>query len=289
MNLMQATMALPVSVPMPMATGSLEAYIQTVNRFPMLTAEQERELALRFRAHNDLDAARQLVVSHLRLVVAVARGYLGYGLPHADLIQEGSIGLMKAVKRFDPERNVRLVSFAIHWIKAEMHEYILRNWRLVKLATTKAQRKLFFNLRSMKKGPATMSAADVERVARELRVKPEEVTEMETRLSGQDIAFEADNDDEEASYAPAHYLAADRDAEPLAQLEARESEQGRASGLEQALDTLDARSRRIIETRWLREKNQLTLHDLAAEFKVSAERIRQIEVKALEKMKKTIQ
>ena len=289
MNLMQATMALPVSVPMPMATGSLEAYIQTVSRFPILTAEQERELALRFRAHNDLDAARQLVVSHLRLVVAVARGYLGYGLPHADLIQEGSIGLMKAVKRFDPERNVRLVSFAIHWIKAEMHEYILRNWRLVKLATTKAQRKLFFNLRSMKKGLATMSAADVERVARELRVKPEEVTEMETRLSGQDIAFEADNDDEETAYAPVHYLAADREAEPLAQLEAKESEQDRASGLEQALGTLDARSRRIIETRWLREKNPLTLHDLAAEFKVSAERIRQIEVKALEKMKKTIQ
>ncbi|HTG96716.1 MAG TPA: RNA polymerase sigma factor RpoH [Burkholderiales bacterium] len=282
-------MALPVSVPMPMATGSLEAYIQTVSRFPILTAEQERELALRFRAHNDLDAARQLVVSHLRLVVAVARGYLGYGLPHADLIQEGSIGLMKAVKRFDPERNVRLVSFAIHWIKAEMHEYILRNWRLVKLATTKAQRKLFFNLRSMKKGLATLSAADVERVAAELRVKPEEVTEMETRLSGQDIAFEADNDDEEAAYAPVHYLAADRDAEPLAQLEAKESEAGRAAGLEQALETLDSRSRRIIETRWLREKNPLTLHDLAAEFKVSAERIRQIEVKALEKMKKTIQ
>jgi len=170
-----------------------------------------------------------------------------------------------------------------------MHEYILRNWRLVKLATTKAQRKLFFNLRSMKKGLSTMSAADVERVAAELRVKPEEVTEMETRLSGQDIAFEADNDDEEAAYAPVHYLAADRDAEPLAQLEAKESEAGRAAGLEQALETLDSRSRRIIETRWLREKNPLTLHDLAAEFKVSAERIRQIEVKALEKMKKTIQ
>ena len=289
MNLMQATMALPVSVPMPMATGSLEAYIQTVGRFPILTAEQERELARRFRSDNDLDAARQLVVSHLRLVVAVARGYLGYGLPHADLIQEGNIGLMKAVKRFDPERGVRLVSFAIHWIKAEMHEYILRNWRLVKLATTKAQRKLFFNLRSMKKGLATMSAADVERVASELRVKPEEVTEMETRLSGQDITFEADSDDEEATYAPVHYLAADRDAEPLAQLEAKESEAGRSNSLEQALETLDARSRRIIETRWLREKNQLTLHDLAAEFKVSAERIRQIEVKALEKMKKTIQ
>jgi RNA polymerase sigma-32 factor len=289
MRTMQATMALPVTVPMPMATGSLEAYIQTVNRFPMLTAELERELAQRFRSENDLDAARQLVVSHLRLVVAVARGYMGYGLPHADLIQEGSIGLMKAVKRFDPERNVRLVSFAIHWIKAEIHEYILRNWRLVKLATTKAQRKLFFNLRSMKKGLTTMSAADVERVASELRVKPEEVMEMETRLSGQDIAFEADNDDEEAAYAPVHYLAADRDAEPQHQLEAKESEEGRAAGLEQALETLDARSRRIIETRWLREKNPLTLHDLAAEFKVSAERIRQIEVKALEKMKKAMQ
>src|SRR6185503_16610874 len=288
MNLMQATMALPVSVPMPMATGSLEAYIQTVNRFPMLTAEQERELALRFREHNDLDAARQLVVSHLRLVVAVARGYLGYGLPHADLIQEGSIGLMKAVKRFDPERNVRLVSFAIHWIKAEIHEYILRNWRLVKLATTKAQRKLFFNLRSMKTGLAPLTPKDVERVASELRVKPEEVVEMETRLSGQDVAFEADADDEEA-YAPANYLAADRDAEPLAQLEAKEAEEGRATGLEEALNALDERSRRIIETRWLREKNALTLHDLAAEFKVSAERIRQIEAKALEKMKKAMQ
>jgi len=285
----QAAMTLAVPAPMPMPVGSIDAYIQAVNRFPILSVEEEQRLARRFRDENDLEAARQLVLSHLRLVVSLARGYLGYGLPHADLIQEGNIGLMKAVKRFDPDRGVRLVSFAIHWIKAEMHEYILRNWRLVKLATTKAQRKLFFNLRSMKKGLATMSAADVERVARELRVKPEEVTEMETRLSGQDIAFEADNDDEEAVYAPAHYLAADRDAEPLAQLEARESEHGRASGLEQALDTLDARSRRIIETRWLREKNQLTLHDLAAEFKVSAERIRQIEVKALEKMKKSIQ
>jgi RNA polymerase sigma-32 factor len=284
MSPMQATAALPVSVPMPMSTGSLEAYVQTVNRFPMLTAEEERELACRWRDEQDLEAARQLVVSHLRLVVAVARGYLGYGLPHADLIQEGSIGLMKAVKRFDPERNVRLVSFAIHWIKAEIHEYILRNWRLVKLATTKAQRKLFFNLRSMKKGLATMSAGDVERVASALRVKPEEVVEMETRLSGQDIAFEADSDDEEAAYAPVHYLAADRDAEPLHQLEAKESEEGRAAGLEQALEALDARSRRIIEARWLREKNPLTLHDLAAEFSVSAERIRQIEAKALARM-----
>jgi len=287
---MQATMPLPgpVVTAMPMPTGSLEAYIQTVNRFPILSAEEERRLALRLRDRNDLDAARQLVVSHLRLVVAIARGYLGYGLPHADLIQEGSIGLMKAVKRFDPERNVRLVSFAIHWIKAEIHEYILRNWRLVKLATTKAQRKLFFNLRSMKTGLAPMTAGDVERIASELRVKPEEVVEMETRLSGQDVAFEADHDDEEA-YAPVNYLAADRDAEPLAQLEAKESEQGRAAGLKDALQSLDERSRRIIEARWLREKDALTLHDLAAEFKVSAERIRQIEAKALQKMKKVMQ
>ena len=229
----------------------------------------------------------QLVLSHLRLVVAVARGYLGYGLPHADLIQEGSIGLMKAVKRFDPDRNVRLVSFAIHWIRAEIHEYVLRNWRLVKLATTKAQRKLFFNLRSMKSGLAPMTSQEVKRVASELRVKPEEVVEMETRLSGQEVTFEADQDDEEA-YAPVHYLAADRDAEPLAQLEARESESGRATGLEEALASLDARSRRIVEARWLREKDALTLHDLAAEFKVSAERIRQIEAKALAKMKKAL-
>jgi RNA polymerase sigma-32 factor len=273
---------------LPMPTGSLEAYIRTVNRFPILTAPEERALALRFRDHNDLDAARQLVLSHLRLVVALARGYLGYGLPHADLIQEGTIGLMKAVKRFDPERNVRLVSFAIHWIKAEIHEYILRNWRLVKLATTKAQRKLFFNLRSMKSGLAPMTSKEVERVAAELRVKPEEVVEMEMRLSGQEIGFEADVDGEEA-YAPAHYLAADRDAEPLARLEAKESEAVRAAGLDEALKSLDPRSRRIIEARWLREKNTLTLHDLAAEFKVSAERIRQIEAKALDRMKKAMQ
>ncbi len=273
---------------MPMPTGSLEAYIQTVNRFPILTAPEERALALRFRDHDDLDAARQLVLSHLRLVVAVARGYLGYGLPHADLIQEGTIGLMKAVKRFDPDRNVRLVSFAIHWIKAEIHEYILRNWRLVKLATTKAQRKLFFNLRSMKTGLAPMTSKEVKRVAAELRVKPEEVVEMEMRLTGQEIGFEADVDDEDA-YAPVHYLAADRDAEPLAQLEAKESEAVRAAGLGEALTSLDPRSRRIIEARWLREKDALTLHDLAAEFNVSAERIRQIEAKALDKMKAAIQ
>jgi len=284
---MQVTLPLPVSASMPMPTGSLEAYIQTVNRFPILSAEEERSLALRFRRDGDLEAARGLVLSHLRLVVALARGYLGYGLPHADLIQEGNIGLMKAVKRFDPDRGVRLVSFAIHWIKAEMHEYILRNWRLVKIATTKAQRKLFFNLRSMKRGLAPLTADDVERVAAELRVKPEEVVEMETRLSGQDVAFEAEHDDEEA-YAPANYLAADRDAEPLRMLEAKESETLRASGLDTALNSLDARSRRIVEARWLREKDPATLHDLAAEFKVSAERIRQIEAKALEKMRKAL-
>ena len=283
---MQQTLALNSAMPVPMPTGSIEAYIQTVNRFPVLTAEEEQRLARRFRNENDLDAARQLVLSHLRLVVALARGYLGYGLPHADLIQEGNIGLMKAVKRFDPDRGVRLVSFAIHWIKAEMHEYILRNWRLVKVATTKAQRKLFFNLRSMKKGLAPLSQADIERVATELRVKPEEVAEMETRLAGQDIAFEADEEDEK-SYAPAQYLAA-VDADPSQALEAQEAGVLQSEGLERALESLDARSRRIIESRWLREKDAATLHDLAAEFKVSAERIRQIEVKAMEKMRKSL-
>ncbi|HYN12762.1 MAG TPA: RNA polymerase factor sigma-32, partial [Burkholderiales bacterium] len=193
----QATMPLFGSVPVPMPTGSLEAYIQTVNRFPLLSLEEEQSLARRWRERQDLEAARQLVLSHLRLVVALGRGYLGYGLPHADLIQEGNIGLMKAVKRFDPDRGVRLVSFAIHWIKAEMHEYILRNWRLVRVATTKAQRKLFFNLRSLKKDLAPMTGKDIERVATELRVKPEEVAEMETRLTGREIAFEADHDDED--------------------------------------------------------------------------------------------
>jgi RNA polymerase sigma-32 factor len=281
-----AATALPVSVSMPMPTGSLEAYIQTVNRFPILSAEEEQRLALRFRGDGDLDAARQLVLSHLRLVVAIGRGYLGYGLPHADLIQEGNIGLMKAVKRFDPERGVRLVSFAIHWIKAEIHEYILRNWRLVKVATTKAQRKLFFNLRSMKRDLAPMTRADVKRVAEELKVKPEEVVEMETRLAGQELAFEGERDDEEA-YAPAHYLADDA-AGPHQVLEAEESERVQSEGLQKALATLDPRSRRIVEARWLREKDSATLHDLAAEFKVSAERIRQIEAKALDKMRKLL-
>jgi RNA polymerase sigma-32 factor len=284
---MQATMALNGAVPVPLLTGSIEAYIQTVGRFPILTLEEEQKLARRYRDTGDLEAARQLVVSHLRLVVAVGRGYLGYGLPHADLIQEGNIGLMKAVKRFDPDRGVRLVSFAIHWIRAEMHEYILRNWRLVKVATTKAQRKLFFNLRSMKKGLAPLTQDEVRRVAAELRVKPEEVSEMEMRLAGREVAFEADDDDED-SYAPAQYLAAEHAAEPAEQFEAKQAGEVQAEGLEKALESLDARSRRIIEARWLRDKGGATLHDLAAEFKVSAERIRQIEAKAMEKMRKSI-
>jgi RNA polymerase sigma-32 factor len=279
-------MALPMTLPAPMAAGSLEAYVQTVNRFPILTAEEEVALGRRLREHEDLDAARQLVLSHLRLVVAVARGYLGYGLPHADLIQEGNIGLMKAVKRFDPQRGVRLVSFAIHWIKAEIHEYILRNWRLVRVATTKAQRKLFFNLRSMKRGLAPLTSDEVARVASELRVKPEEVTEMETRLAGQELAFEAESEDD--VHAPVHWLA-DNGAEPSQALEEAESERVRGEGLARALASLDQRSRRIVEARWLREKDGATLHELAAEFGVSAERIRQIEAKALEKMRKLMQ
>ena len=273
---------LPMAFPAPMAYGSIESYIQSVNRLPMLSAEEEHDLAGRLRRDNDLEAARRLVLSHLRLVVSIARGYLGYGLPHADLIQEGNIGLMKAVKRFDPERGVRLVSFAIHWIKAEIHEYILRNWRLVKVATTKAQRKLFFNLRSLKRGLAPMTSGDVDRIATELNVKPEDVVEMETRMSGQEVAFEAD--DEEDGYAPVHYLA-DHGAEPSRVLEEEESARLQASGLESALASLDERSRRIVEARWLREKDAATLHELAAEFGVSAERIRQIEAKALGKMR----
>ena len=281
---MQATMTLPAQFPVPMPAGSLDTYVQTVNRFPLLSLEQEQRLARRYRDTEDLDAARGLVLSHLRLVVSVARGYLGYGLPHADLIQEGNIGLMKAVKRYDPDRGVRLVSFAIHWIKAEIHEYILRNWRLVKVATTKAQRKLFFNLRSMKQGLGTLSPDEVGRMAKELNVKPEEVSEMERRLAGQEMTFEADEDDE--TFAPANYLAADANAEPSRLLEAEESGRLQTEGLAKALDSLDPRSRRIVETRWLREKDALTLHDLADEFKVSAERIRQIEAKALDKMRK---
>jgi RNA polymerase sigma-32 factor len=276
----QHTLALPV----PSAVGSLDHYIQAVNRFPILTPEQELRLARKFRDESDLDAARQLVLSHLRVVVAIARGYLGYGLPHADLIQEGNIGLMKAVKRFDPERGVRLVSFAIHWIKAEMHEFILRNWRLVRIATTKAQRKLFFNLRSMKPGLDPLTQDEIKAVARELKVKPEEVAEMEMRLAGQDLALEPAVDDDEDTYAPIAYLADPQD-EPSRVIEAEQTSRLRREGLSVALAGLDSRSRRIIEARWLREKDPATLHDLAAEFRVSAERIRQIEAKALQKMR----
>ena len=280
--------ALPaMALPIPSASGSLDSYIQTVNRFPLLTQEQETDYARRLRDTGDIEAARHLVVSHLRLVVSIARGYVGYGLPQADLIQEGNIGLMKAVKRFDPERGVRLVSFAMHWIRAEIHEFVLRNWRLVKIATTKAQRKLFFNLRSMKKGLGTLGAAEVQTVARELGVKPEEVVEMETRLGGRDMSLEPVSDDEAEQYAPIAYLAAD-EAEPDAMLEATQTARLRSEGLEKALAGLDARSRRIIEARWLTEKDSATLHDLATEFGVSAERIRQIEAKAMEKMKSQI-
>ena len=272
------------ALPIP-AAGSLDSYIQTVNSFPILTQEQETSLARRLRDSDDLSAARELVMSHLRVVVSIARGYMGYGLQQADLIQEGNIGLMKAVKRFDPERGVRLVSFAVHWIRAEIHEFILRNWRIVKVATTKAQRKLFFNLRSLKPGLGTMRSTDVNAMADQLGVKAEEVVEMETRLSGQDVALEplSDNDEENA-YAPIAYLAAD-DAEPGALLEQEQIAKRRSSELEKALEMLDARSRRIIEARWLNEQESATLHDLAGEFGVSAERIRQIESKALGKMK----
>jgi RNA polymerase sigma-32 factor len=274
---MSQTMKLPVPV------GSLESYIQAVSRFPILSPEQELRLARKFHAQNDVEAARELVLSHLRVVVAIARGYMGYGLPHADLIQEGNIGLMKAVKRFDPERGVRLVSFAVHWIRAEIHEFVLRNWRMVKIATTKAQRKLFFNLRSMKPSLDPLTQSEIKGVARQLKVKPEEVAEMEMRLAGQEIALEPATDDDE-SYAPIAYLA-DRSPGPSELVEARQEEALRTRGLESALASLDPRSRRIIETRWLREKDPATLHELAVEFKVSAERIRQIEAKALQKMK----
>jgi len=268
------------------AVGNLDAYISAVNRLPLLSAEQEGALARRLREHNDLDAARELVMSHLRLVVSVARQYLGYGLPHADLIQEGNIGLMKAVKRFDPERGVRLVSFALHWIKAEIHEYILKNWRMVKVATTKAQRKLFFNLRSHKTDAHTLSAGDVDAIARELNVRHSDVVEMETRLSGQDLAMDAGADDED-DFAPIAYLAAP-DAEPTQVIARRENDRLQGEGIERALAALDERSRRIVESRWLRDESEggtRTLHELAAEFGVSAERIRQIEAKALQKMK----
>ena len=270
---------------MPGALGNIDSYIQAANRVPLLSEEQEQSLARRFRDDEDLEAARALVMSHLRLVVAIARGYLGYGLPHADLIQEGNIGLMKAVKRFDPDRGVRLVSFAIHWIKAEIHEYILRNWRLVKVATTKAQRKLFFNLRSMKTHSGGLRTDEIAEIARELNVKPEEVVEMEARLGGADIALESHGEDDgEEAWSPIAYLE-DQRPEPSEHLANQQIEILQTTGLEKALASLDERSRRIVESRWLQEDGGPTLHELAAEYGVSAERIRQIEQKALQKMK----
>ncbi len=281
-------MANSYALSIPSVVGSLDSYIQTVNSLPLLTPEEETRLARRFRDREDLEAARQLVLSHLRVVVAISRGYLGYGLPQADLIQEGNIGLMKAVKRFDPERGVRLVSFAIHWIRAEIHEFVLRNWRIVKIATTKGQRKLFFNLRSLKQRLDSLGHEEIRAVARQLGVKPSEVVEMETRLGGRDISFEPAGDGEEDAVAPVAYMAADADAEPERQIEAQQTERLRDAGLQQALRGLDDRSRRIIQARWLQEKDTATLHDLATEFGVSAERIRQIEAKAMQKMRTVI-
>ena len=273
-----------LTFPTPASLGSLDHYIQAVNRFPLLTAEQETALGRRLVRDDDLSAARELVLSHLRLVVAVSRNYLGYGLPQADLIQEGNVGLMKAVRRFDPERGVRLVSFALHWIKAEIHEYILRNWRLVKVATTKAQRKLFFNLRGMKATTAALTPTEARAIARDLGVKPEEVVEMETRLSGRDVVLDPQPDDNGDSMGPIAWLT-DTEDEPMQILERRQTASNRSKGLSTALAKLDERSRRIIEARWLREDDPATLQDLATEYGVSAERIRQLEVKAMKTMR----
>ena len=263
--------------------------MRAIKAFPVLTAEEEHDYATRLKNNNDLEAAQMLIVSHLRLVASIARGYMGYGLPQSDLIQEGNIGLMKAVKRFDPDRGVRLVSFAMHWIKAEMHEYIVRNWRMVKTATTKAQRKLFFNLRSMKKGFDTLNPEQVNQIAHELKVKPEEVMEMEYRLNGQEISIDAHLDDDgEESFSPIAYLEAET-PEPSEFLANQQAEQLQSAGLSKALMSLDERSRRVLEARWLNENANSTLHDLATEFGVSAERIRQIEVKAMQKIKAQLQ
>ncbi|CAB3662932.1 RNA polymerase sigma factor RpoH [Achromobacter pestifer] len=276
--------ALALAIANPGALGTIDAYISSVNRLPVLSAERETELGRRLRDQEDLGAARELILSHLRLVVSVARQYLGYGLPHADLIQEGNVGLMKAVKRFDPERGVRLVSFAVHWIKAEIHEYIIRNWRLVKVATTKAQRKLFFNLRSMRPDGQTLDPEQVDHIARELNVRREDVSEMEVRLSGRDMSLENQDDDDD-SYAPIAYLSDDGRQEPTRVLERAARDQLQSTGLNSALEALDARSRRIVEARWLQDDGGSTLHELAQEFGVSAERIRQIEAAALKKMR----
>jgi len=277
-----------MNFPIPSAVGSLDSYIQSVNRIPVLTQEQEYNLAQRFKTREDLDAARQLVMSHLRVVVSVARGYAGYGLPQADLIQEGNIGLMKAVKHYDPERGVRLVSFALHWIRAEIHEFVVRNWRMVKIATTKAQRKLFFNLRSLKTGFESLKPEQVSEIAQQLNVKESDVLEMESRFAGHEVALDPADADDEDAYSPIHYLAENSELEPSRILEASEYEHLKTAGLSSALASLDERSRRIIESRWLCEGQASTLHELAAEFNVSAERIRQIEQKALGKMQSLI-
>jgi len=276
--------ALALAIANPGALGTIDAYISAVNRLPVLTADRETELGRRLRDQEDLGAARELILSHLRLVVSVARQYLGYGLPHADLIQEGNVGLMKAVKRFDPERGVRLVSFAVHWIKAEIHEYIIRNWRLVKVATTKAQRKLFFNLRSMRPDGQTLDPDQVDHIARELNVRHEDVSEMEVRMSGRDMSLENQDDDDD-SYAPIAYLSDEGRQEPTRVLERAARDHLQSAGLTTALEALDPRSRRIVEARWLQDDGGATLHELAQEFGVSAERIRQIEAAALKKMR----
>jgi RNA polymerase sigma-32 factor len=275
-----------MSLPIPSAY-SQESYIQTVNRYPMLSLEDEQRLARAWHDQEDVDAARQLVVSHLRVVVSVARHYLGYGLPHADLIQEGNVGLMKAVKRFDPDRGVRLVSFALHWIRAEIHEYVLKNWRLVKVATTKSQRKLFFNLRSLKQSLNSMTLQEADAMARELNVSRKDVLEMETRMSGHDVSIDPTFDDGEEGYSPLAYLASP-DENPAQLLEREQIERLRHTSLVAALEDLDDRSRHIIKARWLTEGEAATLHELAAQYGVSAERIRQIEARALQKMRAVI-
>ena len=273
------------NLPIPSAIGSLEAYVSAVHRVPMLTQEEEQNLAKRFVGDNDLDAAKSLVLSHLRFVVHVARGYSGYGLQIGDLIQEGNIGLMKAVKRFDPTQGVRLVSFAVHWIRAEMHEFILRNWRIVKVATTKAQRKLFFNLRKSKKRLGWMNQEEVNTIAKELGVPAATVMEMEARLNGRDVAFDAPTDaDDDEKPAPAAFLI-DHSADPYGTVEAQSEEESSLDTLHRGLVRLDDRSRDIISRRWLRDGEKATLQELADEYGVSAERIRQIEVKAMQKMK----
>ncbi len=279
-------MSKELAIPVNLSTGSMDAYISAAYQMPMLTADEEYELAVRLRDKDDLDAARSLVLSHLRFVIRVARGYSGYGLALPDLIQEGSVGLMKAVRRFNPDMGVRLVSFAVHWIKAEIHEFVLRNWRIVKVATTKSQRKLFFNLRSSKKRLGWFSQAEVEGVAADLGVKPETVIEMEKRLNKGDIAFDGmatNSDDDKAQVTPSAYLA-DMRMEPASQLEQLDSEDSAKGQLYAALDDLDERSKEILMARWLSEK-KATLHELADRFDVSAERIRQIEKRAMEKMK----